>query len=136
MKAIKKRTVSFVERKMHVNTLALPDTLRVNSIFSEVYPIVKSLYDDGYDIFMTGMSEGFDLFVSEVILKLKEEHSEIMLIAIIPYMGQELGYSEDDKRRYKNIFNLADDIIFTSDSYCETTLDLINRHLLRIVKTL
>ena len=63
------------------------------------------------------MADGFDMIASEVVLVLKNEGLKINLIAVIPFVGQELRYSETDKIRYKTIYENADSIIFSCEEY-------------------
>lgn len=80
--------------------------------------------------FISGMAEGFDLLAAEAVLKLRMKKPDVILISVIPFMGQELDYTPRDKERYKIIYDLANKIIFTSDTYHDKAFFKRNDYLL------
>ena len=79
--------------------------------------IIKQLYTDGYRTFMSGMAEGFDLLAAEVVLSLKEELSEIKLVAVIPFEGHISKVGSANRARYNAICTSADEVITLASEY-------------------
>lgn len=52
----------------------------------------------GIKVFLTGMAEGFDMIAAETIIKLKQEFSDVKLIAIIRCKNQEKNGANVNKR--------------------------------------
>ncbi len=48
---------------------------------------VRAAYDDGYRVFISGMAEGFDLAAAEAVVRLRDEHPEVRLVAAVPFEG-------------------------------------------------
>ena len=70
-----------------------------------------------FALFLTGMAEGFDLLATEAVLKLKTVHTDIRLIAVIPFARQAYRYSKEDQLRYAEIFKQCDDSVLISEHY-------------------
>ncbi|CDN30806.1 hypothetical protein BN938_0701 [Mucinivorans hirudinis] len=119
MKIAKETTVAFTGYRTAkiLRSSNEPDILQ--TIATELDKTVLCLHKQAYTTFLSGMSEGFDLFAAEAVLRARMKHPEIRLIAVIPFQGQELGYSDRDKERYKIIYELANEVIYTDESYNE-----------------
>lgn len=83
----------------------------------ELEQTILNLYNQGYTTYLSGMADGFDMLAAEAVLRLKESHSDIKLVAVIPFQGQELEFTTQDKRRYKAIFENADRVVLTADNF-------------------
>lgn len=69
----------------------------VEQISAGIEQTITGLYRAGYTTFLSGMADGFDMLVAGAILHPKMKHPQIRLVAVVPFKGQELGYSESDK---------------------------------------
>ena len=100
MKIYKEKIVCFTGYRTSkiLRTSNNPNLLQ--KISTDIENNVLTLYEQGYDTFISGMSEGFDMISAEVVLKLRVTYPDIKLIAVIPFMGQELSYSMQDKKMY------------------------------------
>ena len=78
---------------------------------------VKRFYNNGYRIFYCGMAVGFDLLAAEVVLSLKEELTDIKLVAAIPFKHQYFKFAREDRRRYFDVLQKADEAITLSEEY-------------------
>lgn len=58
---------------------------------------VKLFYEQGYNTFLTGGSEGFDLVAANAVLQLKRVNTDIQLVMVAPFIGQEQRYSAVDQ---------------------------------------
>ena len=113
----KKTSVSFSGYRTRKILQSIKTPNLIGKIYAELYTQIKILYEQGYTNYYSGMADGFDMIASEVVLVLKNEGLKINLIAVIPFVGQELRYSETDKIRYKTIYENAASIIFSCEEY-------------------
>ena len=94
---------------------------------------IKKIFVDaiqyGIDTFLTGMAEGFDMIGAEILFELRKKHN-INVIAIVPCVGQEIKWSPTQKKRYKKILRLCDDIIILSQYYTPTCMAERNRFMI------
>lgn len=88
------------------------------TLFVEIYNTIRELYVQGYNTFITGMAEGFDLLSAEAVLKLRDEcHSEIRLIAVIPFRLQAGRFTSENKECYYHIANIAECVTLAENYY-------------------
>lgn len=80
---------------------------------------VMKLIDENCRVFYTGMAMGFDIIAAENVALLKRACPDlkIKLVCVIPFSGQEEGFSTIWRQKYINIINSADEIITLSDKY-------------------
>lgn len=83
---------------------------------AKVKKAILEYAEKGVTVFYNGVAKGFDLLAAEEVLKLKKKR-QIKLIACVPYYGQERGYSEADKARYRAILKKADEVVILSEEY-------------------
>ena len=57
------------------------------------------------------------MMAAEVVVSLKQSHSDITLTAAIPFNGQARRFSFYDRKRYDRLLKVADEVIVLSDSY-------------------
>lgn len=111
MKTDKNRTVAFTG---HRSNRIITDAVMLTA---EIEKIITDLYFRGYRHFMTGMAEGFDLLSAEAVLKIRNLHTDIKLIAVIPFTGQAKYFSNEDKKRYGIVFQQCDESVLITDRY-------------------
>lgn len=115
---LKQKTVSFSGHR--TNRIAKFTTDR-KQLFANVafntWSMIDNLCTQGYHTFLSGMAEGFDLIAAEEVLRQKKEYPYIRLVAVIPFRGQADRYTEEDRQRYNNILEQADEIIYLSEHY-------------------
>lgn len=78
---------------------------------------LEAAFAQGYRTFISGMAEGFDMAAAEAVLRLKEHHYDVRLVAAVPFRRQAAGYNPDDKKRYENILSAADEVAVLSENY-------------------
>jgi len=61
------------------------------------------------EIAISGFAIGFDTIAAEICVELK-----IPLIAAIPFIGQEILWSKEDKDKYHNLLDLAEEVVIVS----------------------
>ena len=91
----------------------------IDEINSNLEKHILALHEEGYDTFISGMSEGFDLLSAGAVIRVRMKHPQIKLLIAIPFMGQELSYSPQDKQLYDIIYQLANKVVLISDDYHE-----------------
>lgn len=72
---------------------------------------------DGLNVFITGMARGVDIWAAQIVLKLRDEGSEVRLICACPYEGFESGWSQKLQRQYKKILESADFVKYVCADY-------------------
>lgn len=91
----------------------LPEDFNVKKLETAI----KKIIDEGVYIFYNGGATGFDLLSAEIIINLKKYNEKVKLIICIPCPEQEKYYKEEDKKRYKEIINKADEKILLNNFY-------------------
>ena len=89
---------------------------------------IEYLIKKGVKTFYTGMARGFDLIAAEMVIEFKKDY-DITLIACIPYYGQEINFSERDKKRYTQILLNCDESVLITENYYKGCLLLRNRYM-------
>ncbi len=84
---------------------------------SRLAQALETAFADGYRVFVSGMAEGFDLAAAEAVLRLKERHADVVLVAAVPFRRQAAKYGAEERRRYERILSLADEAVILSEHY-------------------
>ena len=79
--------------------------------------IIDALIAQGFTTFLSGMALGFDMMAAEAVLKAKQTHPEVKLIAVLPFPEQDSKFSAQTKLKYRYILSQADKTVITSPSY-------------------
>lgn len=90
---------------------------------------IIELIKEGYCYFEAGGALGFDTIAAETVLSLKTHFSHIKLILILPCLTQADKWSNTDRKRYAEIKQSADKVIYTSRNYYAGCMHKRNRHL-------
>ncbi len=84
-----------------------------NALFREIF----SAYSCGVKIFISGMAMGFDIIAAETVLDLKKAKPDTKLVCAIPFREQAKDFTSDWQKRYFNILNVADEVIYVCEDY-------------------
>ncbi|MCL2507923.1 MAG: DUF1273 domain-containing protein [Oscillospiraceae bacterium] len=87
------------------------------SMRRDIFLVLENLHKKGVSMFYTGMSSGADIWFAEAVSELKKEYFYIKLAAVVPFRGQDSRYSDEDKRRYREILAMCDETVCLSDHY-------------------
>lgn len=90
---------------------------------------VERLVEGGARLFRVGMAEGFDLAAAAVVLELKDRFEDISLELYIPWPEFYCGFSDQNRRLYREIVARADRVVYISQSYAEGVFYERNRRL-------
>ncbi len=114
MKIDRQKSVAFsgYRASKMLSSIIAPAT--IESVAAQISQSIAQLIAQGYTTFITGMSDGFDMMAASAVLRLKAEYEEVVLIAAIPFRGQEKGYSKVDKALYAKIIAEADISLYLS----------------------
>ncbi len=82
-----------------------------------VRQVIREWYDEGITTYYCGMALGFDMLCAEVLLSMRDEYPDLTLVAAIPFNGQADRWQEQSKRRYHNILDHADKVLYISKEY-------------------
>ena len=90
------------------------------------------MLDEGFATFRCGMANGADLLFAQIVLQLqKEYHGLIKLVAAIPCLNHDKGWSEKDRALCREITEQADEKVIVSDSpYYDGCMAKRNRYLI------
>lgn len=75
------------------------------------------------------MAWGTDIWCGEIVLDLKVQYPHIRLIACIPHIGQEKGWSEGYITRYRSLLQTADENVVFYDHYVKGCMQKRNRYM-------
>jgi uncharacterized phage-like protein YoqJ len=78
---------------------------------------LETAFADGYRVFISGMAEGFDMAAAEAVLRLRNRHPEVALVAAVPFPRQAAKYRADNKIRYEELLAAADRVEVLSERY-------------------
>lgn len=79
--------------------------------------LLQMLYEQGFRRFLTGMAWGFDLAAGEAVMRLKEQHDDIELVAAVPFADFHKRFNDVDLERYNAITESADEVVILSEEY-------------------
>lgn len=79
--------------------------------------LIRELYREGYRHFITGMALGIDTYCCEMVLRLKEEHNDVVLEAALPCRSQDSGWSRKDRERYRRLVAQCDLQTLVQEAY-------------------
>ncbi|MFI3317949.1 MAG: SLOG family protein [Rikenellaceae bacterium] len=116
MEIDKDTTVAFTGYRLS-KLLRGGDMSALESIAGECRLRLEQLYADGYRCFLSGMSSGFDLIAAEQVLLLKRRQKGVRLVAVVPFVGQESGYSAEDRSVYERVLSHSDEVVVLHEAY-------------------
>lgn len=89
----------------------------IRQIREEVADMVMHLYGQGFREFYSGFAEGFDMTAAEVVLQLREQYGDIVLVAAIPFREQPVWFDPQDQLLYRELLGQADRVVMLSEKY-------------------
>lgn len=95
----------------------------------ELRGVVARLYDEGYRRFLCGMAWGFDLAAGEAVAELKRAHSDVELMAALPYRNFSKLFQADDAEQYRRVADAADEVVAVSEDESRAAYRMRNDYL-------
>lgn len=87
------------------------------------------MYARGYRTFLCGMAVGFDLAAAEVALSLRDELKGLQVVAVVPFEGMQLRFSESQRALFERVAHGADEVITLATRYSASVYALRNNYL-------
>lgn len=81
---------------------------RCVALKARILVMVRELYQQGFRHFITGMARGIDTYCCEMVLRLKEEHQDVVLEAALPCPEQASRWKASDQERYHRLLEQCD----------------------------
>lgn len=106
-----------------------PNDKRTSRIKYAIHRAVLRSINEGYYIFISGLAEGIDLWASEEVIKMKETHPDIKLVAVKPMENQGANFSPEGKRLLEHALENADYIVCTSEHYSKYCYAIRNKYM-------
>jgi uncharacterized phage-like protein YoqJ len=78
---------------------------------------ILELLRQGARRFYTGMAQGIDLIAAEELLAFRDEYPDLELIAVIPFLSQTRGWSQEWIQRYELVLTQCSDIVVLYAEY-------------------
>lgn len=97
---------------------------------------LETLYDRGFRTFLSGMAVGFDLAAAEAVLELGRRHTDVRLVAVVPFRGQETRFCPADRDRFVRVLAEAADSVVLSPVYHRGCYAVRNNYLVDHVRVL
>ena len=84
---------------------------------SQLQERILTAVDHGYDTFLCGMARGIDILAGEILLTLQEPFPNLRLTAVLAFPGQDHGWPEDWRRRYRRLLRYSGQVVSIGDRY-------------------
>lgn len=78
---------------------------------------IEDLYNRGARYFISGFALGFDMMAAEEVIRFKQTHADVKLVAAIPFRGQSAKFPWEEKNRYDRLVQQADLTAVLSEWY-------------------
>ena len=90
---------------------------------------IEYAYSEGCRTFMTGGAIGFDTLAAREVIRFRIAHSDVRLILALPCIEQDAKWNDTQKNSYNFTLSVADEVVYTSESYTKTCMAERNRYL-------
>ncbi len=102
---------------------------RCAALKQRIRDALEALYMDGYVHFMCGMARGGDMYFCEEVLRLRSEHPEVTLEAVIPCEEQAIHWPEADRHRYFRLVADSDRETLLQSKYTDGCMEKRNKYM-------
>ena len=100
-----------------------------NKFYGRLGCAISDTINKGVDTFYCGMATGFDIIAGEHVALIKKLNKSIKLIGVVPFVGQENGWSREWKQRYRDLLAECDEVVTLNDTYAKWVFDERNRYM-------
>ena len=87
---------------------------------------IQRAINRGIYVFITGMARGVDIWAAEIVLRLRENSSNIKLICASRYEGFERSWSAEWQRKYHAVLQRADLVRYICPGYSRACFQIRN----------
>lgn len=108
-----------------------PEKLNVSEqeIKFKLTDAIDNAIRDGFTTFISGMSRGVDMWAAEIVLNKRVENTSLKLICESPFKGFERSWNLMEQKRYNNIIENADSVIYFGEHYFHGCFQIRNCHM-------
>ena len=78
---------------------------------------IEAMFRNGVNIFISGAAMGVDMWAMEAVLELKKREPSVRLVAAVPFRGQADKWSDDMRRRYRELLDQCGKVACFSEVY-------------------
>ena len=86
-------------------------------LYVDMVSEIRRLYSLGYRNFLSGMAEGGDLIFAKAVTAVRQECTDMKLVAVVPFRNQSERYTTANKALYQQMLREADKTVILSESY-------------------
>ena len=104
-------------------------TMEYSKFYARLSCAVADALEKGVTTFYCGLAHGFDIIAGEYISVVKLKRDDVKLIGVVPYSGQEKGWSQDWQARYRALLNECDEVVTLNDAYAKWVFDQRNHYM-------
>lgn len=90
---------------------------------------IQRLVSEGYTSFLCGGALGFDMLAEEAVIRARKNNPQIRLILVIPCAGQPSRWPAEEKKKYSELLQQADDCLVLSPKYYTGCMLTRNRYM-------
>jgi len=90
---------------------------------------IEKLIIEGITIFKAGGALGFDTICAQAVISLREKYPHVKLHLILPCKRQARNWNVHDRKVYKEILDLANEVDILFDNYFDGCMHIRNRAL-------
>ncbi len=100
-----------------------------NKFYGRLSSAIADTIEKGATVFYCGMAHGFDIIAGEHIALIKKLNKSLKLIGVVPFSGQEKGWSKEWQQRYRDLLKECDEVVTLNDGYAKWVYDQRNRYM-------
>ncbi|MBQ1283626.1 MAG: DUF1273 family protein [Clostridia bacterium] len=100
-----------------------------DAVYAHIFKAVEDAIFDRYTVFMCGGCRGGDFLFGEAVAELRNIYPEIRLVCVLPFRGQAELWSGEERNRYADLLDSADEVICLNDKYQKGCMHERNRYM-------
>ncbi len=86
-------------------------------------------YAMGCRRFICGMARGCDMYFFDAVVQLRQQHSDVLIEAALPFDDQSILWPKSDSARWEAAIRCCDAVTLMSTEYTSNCFDLRNRYM-------
>ena len=102
---------------------------RCAALKQRIADAAEAAYQEGFRHFLCGMALGCDLYFCECVLRLRQDHPDVTVEAVIPCPTQAARWPAAQRERWRRLVAACDYETLVSQSYTPDCMQRRNRYL-------
>ena len=107
------------------------ESLEAAALFNVLHQEIENQIQTGCFYFISGMNWGIELIGAEMVMKLRTKYPSVKLICVIPFEEQAAKWNEENRNRYFEVLEHADEMKLICMRYSEDSYDLRDDYILQ-----